>query len=461
MSDWYCHENGRTYGPYSEEQMRGILSAGYITRDALVFCAESADRGWISVKNSGIMPPQAFDSSLSPEPPPLPRRRRSRAEKNGTGNNEKLWSSLYTGAWILVCILFAVAGTFFYMALSGGGSALSGPLTAATEAEFDRALYNRDTDPTVDPANRFDGNGVSAAGPGGVIGAIEKPADPSTVTLSFIGDCALGDIERDNQWGSFTSYYNQYGPYYFFEKVKHVFDRSDLTIANCEGVFTDSRNKTDKETHDEKFWVRGRQEYANIFGLGGVDLVNLANNHTMDYGLQGYNDTIAALNLANVGYFGNAQVAVKQIKSLRIGFFGFTLGKTDRNGIKRMIQTLQERGCEVIVATFHGGEENSYQPTQRQKDIARLAVDMGADIVIQHHTHVLQGTEYYKDKPIAYSLGNFVFGPNRNPKDKRSIIFQVIIEGTNDNLKFRQNIIPVYISGSPNFNNFQPVVSFW
>jgi len=78
-------------------------------------------------------------------------------------------------------------------------------------------------------------------------------------------------------------------------------------------------------------------------------------------------------------------------------------------------------------------------------------------MVIQHHPHVLQGFEYYKNKPIAYSLGNFVFGGNRNPKDKRSMIFQVIIKGDKDNLKFEHKIIPVRISGSTTNNNFQPI----
>ena len=292
------------------------------------------------------------------------------------------------------------------------------------------------------------------------IAAVEKSyAADDTIVLSFVGDCALGDLAgNENEASILSYYYRRYGADYFFKNVKHIFDQSDLSIANCEGVFTHSDDMADKGSAERRYWIKGKPEYADILKSGGIDLVNLANNHTFDYGHEGYRDTVRSLESANVGYFGNEYISVKQIKSVRVGFFGLTLGSVYKGRVDSIINQMRSDNADIIVANFHGGEENSYIPNQRQIDAARLAIDCGADIVIQHHSHVLQGVEYYKNRPIAYSLGNFVFGANRNPSDKRSIIFQVLIDISNNDYKFTHKKIPVMISGCTSHNNFQPVI---
>ena len=273
----------------------------------------------------------------------------------------------------------------------------------------------------------------------------------SEIILSFAGDCTLGE---NYQSYDFTSYYNKYGPDYFFSGVKSVFESDDLTIANCEGAFTESETRVLK-TEEKTFWFKGKPEYADIFKRGGVDIVNLANNHVLDYGVQGYSDTQEALKQYGVDYYGNDEVLVKNVNGINIGFYGLYLGNITIDAVSERIQRLIDKDADVIVGAFHTGIESQYFPTVFQKSIARKAIDLGTDIVIQHHPHVLQEVVWYNNKIIAYSLGNFCFGGNTNPSDKRSMIFQVKIDSYL-NLAFKK--IPVLISGRSDRNDYRPVL---
>ncbi len=112
----------------------------------------------------------------------------------------------------------------------------------------------------------------------------------------------------------------------------------------------------------------------------------------------------------------------------------------------------------MIIVNFHWGIEKEYVPNDTQKTLAHLAIDEGADLVIGHHPHVLQGIERYKGKYIAYSLGNFSFGGNSNPSDKDTMIFQqtfTVADGkaeTNDDI----NIIPCSLSSASGYNDYCP-----
>lgn len=107
--------------------------------------------------------------------------------------------------------------------------------------------------------------------------------------------------------------------------------------------------------------------------------------------------------------------------------------------------------------TYHWGIEREYKQNVVQESIARYTIDNGADLVLGHHPHVLQGIEYYKGKYIVYSLGNFVFGGNCNPNDKDTMIFQETFHYENDILKSTSiEIIPCSLSSRNNLNDYQP-----
>jgi poly-gamma-glutamate synthesis protein (capsule biosynthesis protein) len=196
---------------------------------------------------------------------------------------------------------------------------------------------------------------------------------------------------------------------------------------------------------------------VEIFSSSSVEAANIANNHIMDYGKQGYNDTIKTLEDAGIKHFGYYDDAIFDIKGIKIGIFGFAFD-SDESNIKEAIDKLKGQGAEYVVAVFHQGTEKVYEPNEQQITAAHAAIDNGASLVIGHHPHVVQGVTEYKGATIAYSLGNFCFGGNTNPDDKDSMIFQVTVTRNADGFKTEHEIIPASISSSTNHNDYRPRV---
>ena len=276
-------------------------------------------------------------------------------------------------------------------------------------------------------------------------------------TISAVGDCTFGTDENFAYEGSMPAKYDEVGDFnYFFENVKSVFEEDDLRIVNFEGTLTDSTTREDKQ-----FAFKADKSYAEILTDGFVEAANLANNHSKDYGEQSYNDTMDALDEAGITNFGYDRVAIKKVKGIKVGLVG-TYVLSDGLGVKdsmeKNIQDLKDEGAQVIIASFHWGEEKAEYPNDVQVELAHAAIDAGADLVLGHHPHVLQGIEQYKGKNIVYSLGNFCFGGNMYPSDMDTMIFQqtFTLKGgklQEDNVT---NIIPCSISSVEDYNNYQP-----
>jgi len=255
----------------------------------------------------------------------------------------------------------------------------------------------------------------------------------TTIIISAIGDVTLGQDERFLYAGSFDQYYKVKGPEYFFSGVRNILSEDDLTIANLEGTLTEAIEKPDKSFQgNQAFYFRGNPHYTAILKDGSIEAVNLANNHSMDYLNKGFTDTVSTLDHAGITSFGDKKVAVYEKNGVKIGLIGInSLGPLEEgvninnlmSELKDNIQALKERTSFIIV-NFHWGVENNYNPTQEQRKLGRFAVDQGADLVLGHHPHVLQTYETYQGKCIVYSLGNFVFGGNSNPKYKNTEVFR-------------------------------------
>ena len=129
--------------------------------------------------------------------------------------------------------------------------------------------------------------------------------------------------------------------------------------------------------------------------------------------------------------------------------------------LKDNIAKVKADGADLIIAIFHWGNERETVPDYNQMTLAHAAIDNGADLVIGHHPHVLQGIEEYRGKYIAYSLGNFCFGGNSAPSDMDTMIFQQTFTIRNGEVLADQNInlIPCSISSEAGFNNYQPTPS--
>jgi len=298
----------------------------------------------------------------------------------------------------------------------------------------------------------------------------DDPKYPETVTyskkkhareilISAVGDLTLASNYNKPYGGSFYEYYDLYGPGYFCENVAPIFDGSDCVIANLECALTDNQDPALRQV--KQFSYKGYKEYTNILTAGNIDVVTIANNHSFDYSQEGYDDTMDALDKAGIGYHGNGIVLIKEINGIKVGFAG-AVGTGRMGEIKNALDYMKANGAEIKIVSFHWGFMDARIADASQVAAARFAIDYGADLVIGHHPHVLQGIEIYKGKYIAYSLGNFIFDGNviSDAENRTSVIFQIrfALCGT-DIVDTGIDLIPIFVTSSMARNNFKPALA--
>lgn len=283
--------------------------------------------------------------------------------------------------------------------------------------------------------------------------------EPETITLSLVGDIFMD--------GSLKALIERNGIDYPWEMVKEYFQKDDITIANLETSITTRGEKWE----DKLYNFRSDPKNLPAMKDAGIDLVSLANNHTLDYGYEGFLDTLDYLDkyeIKSVGGGRNKDEALQGVilekKGVKIGVLGFSrvvphvdwYATSKRPGIvgaydvhiNQVIDRVREmkKDVDILVLAIHWGEEGSIIPRQKEIDLGRMLIDNGVDIVMGHHPHVLQGIEIYKGKPIFYSLGNFVFS-SKSEITKETMIAQVIIK---DKSIERIHIVPCTIdNGRP------------
>ena len=281
-------------------------------------------------------------------------------------------------------------------------------------------------------------------------------SDTKTITVSTLGDCTLGTDANFSTANSFNAYDEANGHDYFFKNVKFILEEDDVTFANLEGTFTTSNDRQDKQ-----YAFKGDPDYTEILTDGSVEVVTLANNHSGDYGEQGLADTETALEEAGIDYCIGDTITVKEVNGVKIAFIGIFVnyGTDDsENQLRSDIENAKKQGAELIITAFHWGSEKATQPDETQQSLAHIAIDCGADLVVGHHPHVLQGIEKYNGKYIAYSLGNFCFGGNSNPSDMDTMIFRQTFTISGDGAAEDDDVtvIPCSISSDQGYNNYQP-----
>ena len=249
---------------------------------------------------------------------------------------------------------------------------------------------------------------------------------------------AVGDVNIDRSQGYIITTTGDYG--YPFARVKPIFDAADYTIANLETSLGDVGEPAAK-----RYTFQSPPEAAQSLALGGVDLVSLANNHAGDYGwealAQGI-DLLHAAGVATVGGGANDAAAhaphIADIGGLKVAFLGYVhvpieaitdfdtqswtataaapgLAWADPERIRADVSAVRP-SVDLVVVILHSGYEYIEEPSEPQVAAAHAAVDAGADLVIGHHAHILQGIHRYHDGVIAYGLGNFVFNIEGPPE---------------------------------------------
>ena len=249
-----------------------------------------------------------------------------------------------------------------------------------------------------------------------LLASLAAAASTGTVTLA-----ATGDIRLD---GPIAQVAKEGGVDAPVADIKSLLE-ADILHGNLETPVTTRGKKT------EKTWnFRAHPKLLPILKAVGYDVLTIANNHVWDYGLEGFLDTVAALKKGGWVMIGGGKdraeaekVRVVVKNGLRVGFLGLTstnpkegwakaakpgVAYSDFARIPGVVSAAKE-DCDVLVVSFHGGTELAEDPNDIQKAVAHAAIDAGADLFLGHHPHVLQPVEVYKGRPIAYSLGNFMF----------------------------------------------------
>ncbi len=282
-----------------------------------------------------------------------------------------------------------------------------------------------------------------------------------TVTVTAVGDCTFGKTQDQDYYGSFLSYYDNYGQDYFLSGVRDIFAADDLTIINLECVLTTSDDQVEKA-----FNLKGKPEYVGIMTGSSVEAATMGNNHTYDYGDEGFDETKSVLENAGIiyAYSGQSGMFVSD-EGVKVGIVSANMLSESDEKLYTMISEMDELradGAEIVIACCHWGIEKDYYPYDYQIATAHALVDAGADLIIGNHPHVLQGVEVYHGKVICYSLGNFCFGGNLDPEDKNTMIFRqtfTIVDGELQADPIDASIIPCRLSSADTYNNFQPVVA--
>ncbi len=281
----------------------------------------------------------------------------------------------------------------------------------------------------------------------------------STVCITAVGDCTFATDANAPSDGSFVSYAEaQNGDYsYFFRNVAQLFAEDDLTIVNLEGTLSNQGSREDKT-----FAFRGKPEYIQILSSSSVEAANLANNHSADYGDVSLTDTIKYLNEAGISNFIGTNTSIREVNGISVGLVGINaLNEAEAEKLEKAIGSVKGLGAQLVIVSMHWGEEKSNEPSAEQIQLAHKAVDLGADLVIGTHPHVLQGIEKYNGRYIAYSLGNFCFGGNNNPADKDTVIYRQVFTFVDGVMQEDDNmaLIPATISSHDEYNDYQPAIA--
>lgn len=286
------------------------------------------------------------------------------------------------------------------------------------------------------------------------------PYEPAItqITMSFTGDCTLGTNQFHTYSSSFDYYYDKFGAEYFLSGVKHIFENDDITVVNLEGSLTNSTDIQDKNWNH-----KGDPEYVQVMTSSSVEVASMGNNHRLDYGISGCEETIQVLDDAGIGWCYDEHYLIREVKGVKVGFVSVN-EVYDKTAIEVWLEEgydyLRQAGCTIVIALVHWGVNYVVEPTPYMLDLGHRLIDMGYDLVLGNHAHILQGMEMYKGRMIVYSLGNFCYGGNKNPEDKDSGIFQQTFTLVDGQLQQDANIkfIPCSLSSVSYKNDYHPVV---
>lgn len=226
-------------------------------------------------------------------------------------------------------------------------------------------------------------------------------------------------------------------PNYPFEKVSDTLKEADIVFGNLENPIVSDCSFSDSGF---KFCTDPRM----IEGLKSseVKVLNLANNHTKNYGEGGFTQTKKYLTASGLDYVGDHNLVIKKINGVNFGFLGFDFVDNKPNDLDYQLIKGSKEKVDVLVVMVHWGIEYTPGPTNTQKLIANDLVSSGADVVVGSHPHWIQNIDYINEKPIFYSLGNFVFDQPWSEETKTGLAIRLTYDG---NKLSKIEKLPIYM----------------
>jgi AmmeMemoRadiSam system protein B len=272
-----------------------------------------------------------------------------------------------------------------------------------------------------------------------------ESSHPEDIELVFGGDIMLGrSVQQmtkknaDNSWP--------------FRHIASYTSQADLFIANLESPFA-----TPCPDVSGGFSFCADTRFVAGLTFAGLDIATLANNHISNHGMSGINTTINLLDSVGIATIGRQNIHTVDIKGLKIAFLGFNdigsnLSPISASTPEFVAESISQasKQADFVIATFHWGEEYKYLPNSRQKLLAQTAVKAGADLVVGHHPHWVQSSEYLDGVPVFYSLGNTVFDQMWSEETRVGALLRVVLRSGQvhgHNLVFTR----IYDYGQPRF----------
>ena len=242
-----------------------------------------------------------------------------------------------------------------------------------------------------------------------------------------------------------------------FKNVSHIFKNSDISFANLECVLCEGLEFIE----NKKYTFATNKGVVNI--LKDFNILSLANNHIIDCKEQGIYDTIEVLKNNNISFIGinnQEKLFIIEKEDIKIGFLAYCKKVPFFKNLKihpylinnQIIEDVKnaKKETDFLIVSLHWGKEYKKEPSEEQEKLARLLIDSGVDLIIGHHSHVIQKIEKYKQGLIAYSLGNFIFDQKFSERVKRGRILKVTL---NKNKIKEYKVINTYIN-----DNFEPII---
>lgn len=300
----------------------------------------------------------------------------------------------------------------------------------------------------------------------GVAASDERPNSSSELRVIAVGDIMLG--------GTAGPELASLGYDHPFVHVGPILRTGHIVFGNLEGPLTTGG----EPDQDKKFVFRSPPaKVIPALKAAGFNVFSLANNHMLDYGAAGLSDTLLALTEAGINCAGAGgdlvaarRMSLIEANGYRIGVLAYSMtlpenffAAKERAGTAfgheqhvRIDVARARKQADIVLVSFHWGQEGKTELRDYQTRLGRVAIDAGADAVLGHHPHILQGVERYKRGVILYSLGNFVFG-SYSKTSTRSAIAQLTFTREQDRPALRAvDLIPIDVN---NFeHNFQPQI---